>query len=157
MIAKGRFNAQLARIARVLKLLDLLEEAQANPNKSLGAAHFRGMSYRQVYEECIREYAYDFRLVDQSLLLFIKGGHDAHDGTLSFSFTECPVDVMPYRDFVASAVGITPDDTSFAETLADWGDALRSDYGDYVTSEDSKAIATPLRACFKKHFSPSFG
>src|SRR5262245_17658139 len=100
MIAEGLFKAQLVKIERILQKLDLLDERQLNPNRTLGAAHFRGKSYREVYEECIREYAYDFRLQDQSLLLFVKGGRDAHDGHLSFCFYECPVNVVPYSEFV---------------------------------------------------------
>src|SRR5258706_1525230 len=145
MIAEGPFKAQLAKIERILAKLGLLEERQAYTNKSLGASHFRGNSYREIYEECIREYAYDFRLNDQSLLLFLKAGRDAHDGHLSFCFYECPVNVMPYSDFVASQLGITPDDDSFAELLATFGDELRKDYEEYVTSEDTKAVVTPLR------------
>lgn len=71
MIGDGRFQTQLATAQEILTWLDLFEERQLWPNKTLGAAHFKRLTYRQIYEECIREYAYDFRLADQSLLLFV--------------------------------------------------------------------------------------
>src|SRR6516164_9231972 len=43
----------------------------------------KGLTYRQVYEECVKEFAYDFRLRDQSLMMFVKGGNNEHDGSLS--------------------------------------------------------------------------
>lgn len=149
MIPEGRFNTQLAAIEGLLGRLELLEERQANPNKSLGAGHFRGMKYRQVYEECIREYAYDFRLVDQSLLLFARGGHDQHDGLLGFCYYESPVNVIPYKEFVALELGITPDHPDYKKVIKEFGDELRADYEQYVGSQDSKAVVTPLRFDYK--------
>jgi hypothetical protein len=149
MILEGRFGAQLEAIEKLLGALDLLEERQASPNKSLGAAHFRGMNYRQVYEECIREYAYDFRLVDQALLLFTRAGHDEHDGQLGFCYYESPVNVVPYKDFVALELGISPTQPDCKKILAEFGDELRPDYEQYVTSQDSKTVVTPLRFDYK--------
>jgi len=58
MIPRGRFNSQLATVETILKSLAVLEDRTMAPNKGLGAAHFRGMTYRQVYEECVKEFAY---------------------------------------------------------------------------------------------------
>jgi hypothetical protein len=143
MIPRGRFNSQLATVETILKSLAVLEDRTMAPNKGLGAAHFRGMTYRQVYEECVKEFAYDFRLVDQSLLLFIANGRNANDGSLSFSYYECPVEVMTYRDFVAMQLGVSADDAE--DELSDWGDEFRADYEQYVTSVESKRIVTPIR------------
>jgi hypothetical protein len=145
MIPEGRFGAQLEAIEKLLGTLELLEERQASPNKLLGAAHFRGMTYRQVYEECVREYAYDFRLVDQALLLFTHAGHNKDDGQLGFCYYESPVNVVAYRDFVALEFGISPIHPHFPKIFAEFGDGLRPDYEQYVTSQDSKAVVTPLR------------
>ena len=102
MIGEGRFRTQLGHIERLLIRLSLFEERVHAPNKSLGAAHFRGMTYRQVYEECVKEYAYDFRLSDQSLLLFLKDGTSDHTGSLSFSYFECPFHAMTYKEFIGA-------------------------------------------------------
>jgi hypothetical protein len=145
MIGDGRFQAQLSTAEKILKKVGLLEERAMSPNKGLGAAHFRGLSYRQVYEECLREYVYDFRLTDQSLLLFVKGGRNEHDGFLNFCYYECPVSVMSYTDFVAAEYGLSPFDDGFDDEVAAWGDDFRADYEQYVTSMELKNVVTPIR------------
>lgn len=149
MIGDGLFHTQLNTAEQILGELDLLEERQPSPNKTLGASRFRGMTYRQVYEECVREYAYDFLLADQSLLLFIKTGHNCHDGSLSYSFLECPVKVMVYREFVGNEIGVNIMDDDFDYEVDAWGDELRADYEQYVNSRDTKSVVTPLRYDYK--------
>lgn len=149
MIPKGRFGTQLEAVEKLLGKLELLEERQVSPNRSLGAAHFRGLNYRQVYEECIREYAYDFRLVDQALLLFTCAGQDEHDGQLGFCYYESPVNVIPYKDFICLELAITPTQPDYKKIIAEFGDDLRPDYEQYVNSQDSKAAVTPLRFDYK--------
>src|SRR5690606_11917715 len=101
--------------------------------------------YRQVYEECLREFSYDFRLTDQSLLLFLKNGRALTDGGLSFSYYECPMTVQSYEEFVGSQLGLTPFDDGFDRVVVEWGDDLRSDYEQYVGSTDAKGVVTPIR------------
>jgi len=108
MIGDGRFQAQLSKVEKFLKHLGLLEERAISPNKELGAGHFKGLNYRQVYETCVKEYVYDFRLVDQSLVLFTKGGQKQTQWFLEFYYYECPVSVMPYDEFVATELGYLP-------------------------------------------------
>src|SRR5687768_361492 len=100
MIGEGQFQTQIATCESLLKDLGLLEERIYAPNKALGAAHFKRMTYRQLYTESIKQYAYDLRLTDQSLMLFIKGGSDEHNGSLGFSYYDCPVEIGSYEDFV---------------------------------------------------------
>lgn len=145
MIGEGLFQTQLNTINDILAELKVLDERQGFPNKGLGAADFKGLDYRGVYEKCIREYAYDFRLFDQSLLLFTKIGNDVNDGELGYSFMECPVKVMAYREFVGGQMGLTVMDEGFDEAVAEWGDVLRSDYEQYVTSLNLKSVVTPMR------------
>jgi hypothetical protein len=149
MIGEGRFQAQLATVEEILRTVDLCDERPPWPNKGLGAAHFKGMTYRQVYEECIREYAFDFRLIDQSLLLFVKSGVDEHDGMLGFSYYDCPLPVVPYREFVGEQNGVSPFDPDFENVVATWGDDLRYDYEQYVMSADTKRTVTPIRYDYK--------
>jgi hypothetical protein len=149
MIGDGRFEAQLAIVGNLLKKLGRLEDRVPVPNKTLGAAHFKGLSYRQVYEECVREYAYDFRLTDQSLLLFVKGGQNIHDGSLSYCYYECPVPAMSYREFVAMEAELPKSGEEFEQELELWGDELRPDYEQYLTSLEAKRIVTPIRYDYK--------
>ena len=149
MIGDGRFQTQLSNVEKLLSKLGLLEERAISSNKELGAAHFKGLNYRQVYESCLKEYVYDFRLADQSLLLFIKGGRNEHNGFLNFFYYECPVPVMSYVDFVATEFGLSPLDRGFADEIAAWGDDLRGQYEQYVTSMESKNVVTPIRYDYK--------
>jgi hypothetical protein len=145
MIAEGRFQTQLNTVGVILSRSGLLEERVLSPNKRLGVSFFKGKSYRQVYEDCVREYSFDFRLIDQSLLLFLKNGRTLDDGGLSFSYYECPVQVVPYKEFVGTQIGLTPFDEDFEEAVAQFGDDLRADYEQYVATTDSKNVVTPIR------------
>jgi hypothetical protein len=145
MIAEGRFQAQLNTVDVILGRVGLLEERTLSPNKGLGVSFFKGKSYRQIYEDCVREFAFDFRLIDQSLLFFLKDGRNLHDGGLSFSYYECPVQVMPYKEFVGAQIGVSPFDQDFEETVAQFGDDSRAEYEQYVSTTDSKNLVTPIR------------
>ena len=149
MIGEGTFQAHLSLAETILNHLEILDERQRSPNKRLGASHFKGLDYREIYNECVREFAYDFRLVDQSLLLFVKGGNDCHNGSLSFSFYESPVRVSSYVEFVAGEIGLSPDDEDFKTSFDSWGDSLRPDYEQYVHSVEAKNLVTPLRYDYK--------
>jgi hypothetical protein len=150
MIGEGQFQTMITACAGVLKKIKLLEEWNKSPNKSLGAAHFKGMTYRKVFEECIRMHAYDFKMNDQALILFTKSGTDEHDGVLGFCYYDCPFNVVSYEEFVAQeCYGLSPDDPRFDAAVAEAGEAFRDDYSQYVTSQDSKAIVTPMRYDYK--------
>ena len=145
MIGEGLFFTQLETIENILREINLFEERQRFPNRNLGAKDFKGLSYREVYARYIAEFAYDFRLSDQSLLLFRKGGSNMHDGCLSFSYNESPSDVMSYLEFVADQNNINVEDSSLQEIVSFWGDGLRTDYEQYVNSMELKSAVTPIR------------
>jgi hypothetical protein len=149
MIGDGPFYTQLNKCEEILEDLKLLEERNLTPNQSLGAAHFKGMSYRETYTSCIKYLAYDFKLVDQSLLLFVRGGNDKHNGTLGFCYYECPFRIMTYEEFVGSEFGLKPLDPEFEQYVAETGDELRFEYEQYISTSDSKVIATPVRYDYK--------
>jgi hypothetical protein len=144
MIGDGQFAAQLETAESILRRMKILAERQAFPNKALGAADFRGLPYREVYGKCVREFAYDFRLSDQSLLLFVKSGDNVHNG-LSFSYYEPPAEVLPYEEFVAAQLGLSPSEPDFQDAIDSWGDELRVDYEQYVDSAELKKAVTPVR------------
>ena len=145
MIGEGRFQTYLSVVEKVLEYLRLLEEKTPSPNKHLGRSHFKGMDYRQTYEEMVREFVYDFRLVDQSLLLFCVSGANEHDGDLRFSYYECPIDLVPYSEFVEATISDLTAGEDTTEVAEQWGDLFRSEYEQYVLSQESKKGVTPIR------------
>lgn len=149
MIPNGRFRAQLNTVEKILSKLELLEERMNFPNKTLGVGFFRGKTYRQIYNDCLREFSYDFRLTDQSLLLFLKGGNDQHSGELCFSFYESPVDLMSYREFIASELDISSLHEEVDKAIAVFGDELKSDYEEYISTLNTKNHVTPIRYDYK--------
>ena len=149
MIGTGQFQAQITESEKLLRRLGMLEERNPSPNKRLGAAHFKGMIYREIYFECVKEFAFDFRLCDQSLILFVKDGSNEHDGLLGYSYYECPVNIDSYEEFVGAQFSLTPLDSGFDDLIGEVGDDLSSDYEQYVASADSKTIVTPLRYDYK--------
>jgi hypothetical protein len=153
MIGDGAFEAGLNTVERLLAKLKLLDERQKTPNKNLKAADFRGKSYRDGYNLAIRELAYDFRLVDQALMLFTKDGSDLDKGSLSFSYAESPLAVISYTDFVALEEEVQPDDPNYENALAYWGDELRQEYEIYVNTLELREGFTPLRYdCKAEHY-----
>jgi hypothetical protein len=136
MIGEGLFQTQLSTVEKILACAELFEERQKVPEKNPPAALFRGMQYWQVYEKCIQEFIYDFRLVDQSLLLFVKGSKEEHISNLSFSFYECPHDILPYNDFVEDYINMPSKNVR---------DEYRREYDQYVSNSSLKRSVTPLR------------
>jgi len=135
---EGLFQTQINTVEEIFKRIGLFEERQHHPNKSTQASSFRGKSYREVYEICLRDYIYDFRLADQSLFLFVSGYDNHHILHPAFSYYECPQNIMDYKSFVEDALGmeLNPEQLD---------DEFRIDYEDYVVSADFKRVVTPLR------------
>jgi hypothetical protein len=146
MIGEGLFSSQLNVIELVLKRLDLFESRNLSPDYSLGASHFRKMTYRQVWEECFRAYRYDFLLADRSLLTFEKGGQTAHNGELRYAYYECPYLVKTFDEFrreMMEAIGLQQDESSELDGM------LRQDYEEYIFQCDTTEIVTPVRYDYK--------
>ncbi|QDV69027.1 hypothetical protein Poly24_27410 [Rosistilla carotiformis] len=144
MIGDGMFNDQINRAADVLNQLDLLERQEYCPNRSVKAATFRALSYRETFERTIQEIAYDFILSDQSLIHFSKSGNNEHDGGLSYSYLDCPLEVQSYQDFSAEWLDIKPEDANYDDVIAEWGDSLRQEYEQYVNTCEARPV-TPIR------------
>lgn len=149
MIGEGLFTNQLHTCFTILSRANLLERRNPFPNKRLGASDFKGMSYREEYQKDLQEYAYDFILKDQSLLLFVTRGNDEHDGHLSYSFNECPIEAPEYIAFVCSELGIDRDDPSSGDILEEFGDTLIDDYWRHLGALDHKHQVTPIRYDYK--------
>ena len=144
MIGEGEFIDQINRAASLLVELCLLEKQEYSPNRNVGAASFRGLSYRETWERTFQLFAYDFVLVDQSLVHFKKTGTNEHNGCLGFSYLECPIEVQTYESFCADWLEVGPLNEDYDEQLAECGDLLRKDYEEYVNTCEAKPV-TPIR------------
>ena len=144
MIGDGAFSDQINRAAKLLKQLGMLEAQEYSPDRNVGASSFRGLTYRETWAKSIQLFAYDFKLVDQSLIYFKKTGNNEHDGVLGFSYLECPIEVNSYEVFCSEYLEIGPDDDDYEDQLAECGDLLRHDYEQYVNTCETKPV-TPIR------------
>jgi hypothetical protein len=73
-------------------------------------------------------FAFDFKLKDQSLFLFVSDGSDIHQGTLSYSYLESPVDVMFYDEFVAWEFQLAPNDPEVRQLIQSGDSSFAADY-----------------------------
>jgi hypothetical protein len=118
MSKTGYFEAKLNNINGILKNLDLLEERNHFPTQIQNPAEiFRKMSYIEVWKYCIKNFVFNFQLVDSSIILFNNS-----DFYPSFVFYGCPYDCLPYKDFVK--------ENGFE--YQNIGDALSNDYMLYL-------------------------
>lgn len=145
MTPLGLFGSQLNTIERVLREVQLLDARERFPKRTLRAADFRGKSYRAVYELSVGAFAFDFKLKDQALLLFLSEGSDCHDGRLSYSYLESPFDVISYQDFLAFQFQLPPTDPAIQELLQSGDASLAAEYEQYLASSPSKTVVTPIR------------
>ncbi len=146
MIGRGTFETHLSTIEEILKEVNLFESRIPFPNNKLGAAHFKRLEYREIYDECLKEFAYNFQLSDQSLLLFVREGNDNHKGLLSYCYYECPVDVMSYDEFVENSYSLSHQHELDLESFRiEFGEELREGYEQYVREMEFKRHVTPIR------------
>lgn len=144
MFGDGEFFDQINRAETLFGQLELLEKREHTPAGDVGAATFRGLSYRKTWEQTYRMFAYDLMLKDQSLIHFTKSGTDEHEGGLSYSYLESPFAVMSYEEFCADYLEINTEADDYEEQMSEFGDLLREDYEKYVNTCDLKPV-TPMR------------
>ncbi|MCX7049785.1 MAG: DUF2290 domain-containing protein [Candidatus Sumerlaeota bacterium] len=141
MIGAGEFKSQLNDVEHILKTINMLDSRQRFPQKCPGRAELKKMSYRQIYERLVSDNVYDFKLSDNSLLIF-----ENEDGNeLRYCYYECPQRLMSYEDFVLSSLGIELNDPNIEQILNEIGDSSRNEYEQYVETEELKTAVTPIR------------
>ena len=145
MIGSGKFLSQLELIELLLKKLGLFGSREKFPNKNTQAADFRGLNYIDVYRKYINDIAYDFLLVDQSILCFNYKGKDIHDGGLSYSYIESPVSLLSYEAFVTREFDLDPSNDRYEVDLEEIGDGYYSEYEIYLETLPVKTGVCPIR------------
>lgn len=145
MIADGKIKPQLESVEAVLRAAKLFGERQMHPKHESSAAAYKGLSYFDVYAKCISEFAYDFKLADQSILGFRYSPGGRKKGTLNFTYYEAPSQVLSYEEFVLSELDVPPGGSDAVAVLADFGESLHQDYELYLDTVGLKSSVTPVR------------
>lgn len=95
VIQKGKFEAELNEVERLLKKLNFFEERNFYPNKDFDPSVYRSKNYIENWKSLIADNIFMFILSDNSLLNF-----KYTTSSLSFSFFECPFDCQTYNEFI---------------------------------------------------------
>jgi hypothetical protein len=145
MVGSGKFASQLNDAESILRRLKLLGSREAFPNKRLVAGDFRGLDYISVYKKYVDQISYDFKLSDQSLILFCGGSDGDYSKGLSYCYIEAPVDALSYEEFVALESAGLLDEITHEELIEYVGDSLRVQYDDHVTGAPLRKGVCPIR------------
>lgn len=95
--AIGKFKAELNFFEDFLKSVSLFDERNYLPNDNLDVSVYRKYSYKENWENLIKDNIYDFYLTDNSIFVFKI---DSKNEKISFSFYECPYECMTYKEFL---------------------------------------------------------
>ena len=132
---RGLFAAQLNEAWNVLGMLGLDADRVWHPTYPAHlAAHFRSLSYLQVWRTCYAEQYYDFLLADNSVIQLRATSFQPL--RVSYAYYECPFDAPSYADFVESEVSVSAFEA---------GDEFREEYENFLLACPPKAAITPIR------------
>lgn len=127
----GAFRASVNRAYQLLKRAEIAIELNSYVNYSSFSPGFvRGMDYIEQWKVLLRRRWYDIRLSDQSLLQFKE------TPTLSFSFIQCPLQLVTLEDFGVANLG------------PEWrmlSTEIEEEYNLYIGSMQDERPATPIR------------
>lgn len=131
---RSQFEPQLNEIEKLLRRLGLLKEREHYPRfPEHIASVFRSMDYLSMWEKCYKDRIYHFLLLDYSMLTFRLT--EGENSSLSYSFLDCPTQIIPYEDFIAS----------LELSIDEVGDALREEYEFELSSARPKGSFVPVR------------
>jgi hypothetical protein len=133
-IGVGAFHAGVNDVAKLLKSLDLLDYHEPRPNYDATVVQRArtATSYAAEWEVYDTSSSYDVRLADNSLLRFLRQPED--QTVLSYSYNECPYDVLDYESFIVRAMGVSDPDRE-----------MQAEYHQYVTTSPLKNHVVPMR------------
>lgn len=115
--AIGKFKSELNFIEEFLRSTDLLYERNHLPNDELDVSVYRKYSYKENWENLIKDNIYNFYLTDNSIFVFKL---DSSKKKISFSFYECPYDCSTYKEFLNENGIKNEHDKSFYELYEDY-------------------------------------
>lgn len=95
--AIGKFKSELNFIEEFLKSNALLDERNYLPNDELDVSLYRKYSYKENWENLIKDNIYNFYLTDNSIFVFKL---NSSKKKISFSYYECPYNCMTYKEFL---------------------------------------------------------
>jgi len=131
---QGQFRAQITRVEAIYKDLDLADLVNERVHYPADLAKsVRKRPYREEWEYYVRNQFYDLRLRDWSILQFKP---ETPVSELSFSFYECPVAILPYREFLVETLGSDVDNV---------GHEFWEEYEEYVYTSALRDAVTPIR------------
>lgn len=95
--AIGKFNTELNQIESFLKFSSLLDERNYLPNDNLDVSVYRKYTYKENWENLIKDNIYNFYLTDNSIFVFKL---NSAEKKISFSYYDCPYECMTYKEFL---------------------------------------------------------
>ncbi len=144
-MSKGAFSARINEACDLLLGLECQRFRNSQAYGQPEISELRQMSYLEQWTRFTRDYAFDIQLVDLSLLQFRPQPTDDWPDALSFTYLGCPLEVLPYREWLIAIVGFTP------ETAAHVRDEYQDDYADYATTCDPIANPVYIRYDYSPH------
>lgn len=97
VISRGKFEAELNDIEKLLRKIEFFEERNYYPNLDLDPSVYRSKTFIENWKSLISENIYCFILSDNSLLNFKL---DEISKKLSFTFYECPFNCLTYKEYL---------------------------------------------------------
>lgn len=94
-LSRGKFEAELNEIEKLLKKLEFFEERNFYPSDDFDPSVYRAKNYTENWQSLIADNIYNFILSDNSILNF-----KISESTLSFTFFECPFICQTYKEFL---------------------------------------------------------
>lgn len=94
---RGKFEAELNDIEKLLRKLDFFEERNYYPSEDFDPATYRAKNYIENWRSLISDNIYNFILSDNSIIKFKL---NANLSQISYVFFECPYACLTYNDYL---------------------------------------------------------
>lgn len=115
--AIGKFRSELNSIEAFLNSNELLDERNHLPNDELDVSLYRKYTYKENWENLVKDNVYDFYLTDNSIFVFKL---NPSSKKISFSYYECPYNCMTYKEFLNDNGVKDEYDKSFKDLYEDY-------------------------------------
>ncbi|UJH92077.1 DUF2290 domain-containing protein [Antarcticibacterium sp. 1MA-6-2] len=95
--AKGKFEAELNDIEKLLRNIDFFEERNFYPSNDFDPSVYRKKNYLENWKSLISDNIYSFMLTDNSILNFKL---DIDNRKISYTYYECPFKSLSYKEYL---------------------------------------------------------
>jgi hypothetical protein len=96
-LSRGKFEAEINEIEKLLRKIGFFEERNYYPNIDLDPSIYRSKSFIENWKSLISDNIYSFILSDNSTLNFKL---DEASSKISFTFFECPYKCLTYKEYL---------------------------------------------------------